>query len=287
MEETPARKTSPETSTSRIPIPKLQKQLQIHLYRLPEFMLQCPLSQTQCWHQLKPQTFQSETHSTIPHSSSQSPVSPSAFISMTDSKKKTPISHFHNLPLNDLPLGKCLSHHPSKLSAPFTDLLSACRSRDTTLQLPSQTLDPDTELQEDIRDKQKDPQEDQPEETVDIAVKEMKKSPTIDPKYVLRSQNPSECASVNALAGVTNGLSYKAMMKNRYKIRVDFKVGIFFIFFFVPQFNNITRIQLCFSLSLQFHCQSMYVIVKQLVLRKPNHCFFVSDRRTVLSRMYG
>lgn len=99
------------------------------------------------------------------------------------------------------------------------------------MQLPSQTLDPDTELQEDIRDKQKDPQEDQPEETVDIAVKEMKKSPTIDPKYVLRSQNPSECASVNALAGVTNGLSYKAMMKNRYKIRVDFKVGIYFFLY--------------------------------------------------------
>ncbi|XP_044028577.1 histone-lysine N-methyltransferase 2B isoform X2 [Siniperca chuatsi] len=36
-------------------------------------------------------------------------------------------------------------------------------------------------------------------------------------------KNPAECASVNTLTGLTNGLPQKGLLQNKYKIRVDFK----------------------------------------------------------------
>ncbi|KAE8281926.1 Histone-lysine N-methyltransferase 2B [Larimichthys crocea] len=36
-------------------------------------------------------------------------------------------------------------------------------------------------------------------------------------------KNPAECASVNTLAGLTNGFPQKGLLQNKYKIRVDFK----------------------------------------------------------------
>lgn len=104
-------------------------------------------------------------------------------------------------------------------------------NKDKTVQVPPQTVDPDTELQEGKQAEQEDKCVDQPKEDTkeDTSVKEtvLKNCPTTDPHYVLRSQNPAECASVNALTGLTNGFPQKGLLQNKYKIRVDFKVGLF------------------------------------------------------------
>lgn len=51
----------------------------------------------------------------------------------------------------------------------------------------------------------------------------LKNCPT-DPHYVLHSQNPAECPTVNTLSGFSCGVSQKGMLQNKQKIRVDFKV---------------------------------------------------------------
>ncbi len=97
----------------------------------------------------------------------------------------------------------------------------------TTVQALSQTVDP--ELQEGTQEEQEDERGDQPEEKTeeDDSVKEtvLKNCPATDTHYVLRSQNPAECASVNTPTGLTNGFPQKGLLQNKYKIRVDFKVS--------------------------------------------------------------
>lgn len=100
-----------------------------------------------------------------------------------------------------------------------------------TVHVLPQTLDPHTKLQEDTREEHEDERGDQPEEEEkedeDVSVKGtvVQNCPTTDPQYVLHSQNPAECASVNTLAGLTNGFPQKGLLQNKYKIRVDFKVS--------------------------------------------------------------
>ncbi|CAM9165322.1 unnamed protein product [Lampetra planeri] len=61
-------------------------------------------------------------------------------------------------------------------------------------------------------------QRDQPEKEGTL-----QNSPATDPHYVLHSQNPAECTSVNTLTGLTNGFPQKGLLQNKHKIRVDFK----------------------------------------------------------------
>lgn len=251
MEETEPRETLPETSPSRSPMPKLQPQLQIHLHRLPDFILQSALSLPlqlphcldQCTPQLQPKLSQPVTqpavsqlsHSTTqsvpklsqPKAHSASPISP-----VTDSTQKSLLLRLHRLPQSvvqsALHLHKCIStssqqHHQSpesEVQRPGV-LTETCRGNKDK----SQTVDPDTELQEGTQEEQDAKQGDQLEEE-DTSVKGtvLQNCPTTDPPYVLHSQNPADCASVNTLTGLTNGFPQKGLLQNKYKIRVDFKV---------------------------------------------------------------
>lgn len=86
-----------------------------------------------------------------------------------------------------------------------------------------------TKLKEHVQKKLKDTWKKQPEEDKkDSSVKETmpQRCPRTDPQYVLHSQNPAECASVNTLTGITNGFPQRGVLKSKHKIRVDFKVSI-------------------------------------------------------------
>ncbi|KAF0024553.1 hypothetical protein F2P81_023355 [Scophthalmus maximus] len=325
-EETEARETFPETSPPRSPVPKLPQQLQIHLYRLPDFVLQSARSLTQelpqfldqCTAQLHPKLAQPVTQTTLSppsHSTTQSPpelpqrvtqttISPPSQATtqspprlpqpvahtticppsqattlsplelsqavthpapplsphaMTDFPQKTLLLRLHRLPQSvvqsALHLHKFISspssfqqHPPSKPHSALMEVSSklCCRgppesevqhpdvltqtnraNKDETVRVPSQTVDPDSGLQEGKRDEQEDTQVDPPDDEKDegASVKEtvLKHCPATDTHYVLRSQNPAECASVNTLTGFTNGFPHKGLLQNKYKIRVDFK----------------------------------------------------------------
>ncbi|XP_068567241.1 histone-lysine N-methyltransferase 2B isoform X2 [Cebidichthys violaceus] len=274
-EETEPRETLPETSPPRSPMPKLQQQLQIHLHRLPDFIVQSalslpkqsPQSLDQCAFQSHPILSQLLTQPAISHSSHSTPQcppelsqpvtppdSPLSLHTITDSTQKSLLLRLHRLPQawvqSALHLHKCISspsqQHPqailhsslteasSKLcfqeqpesEVQDPDVLTEAHStnKDKTVQVHPQTVDPHTELQEGTQEEQKDRRCDQPEEEEEDAgsIKEtvLKNCLTTDKHYVLRSQNPAECASVT---GLTNGFPQKGLLQNKYKIRVDFK----------------------------------------------------------------
>ncbi|TDH03988.1 hypothetical protein EPR50_G00147890 [Perca flavescens] len=81
------------------------------------------------------------------------------------------------------------------------------------------------QLQEGTQEEPEDRRGELPEEEKeDASVKEtvQQNCPTTDQHYVLRSQNPADCASVNTLTGLTNGFPQKGLLQ-KFKIRVDFK----------------------------------------------------------------
>ncbi|XP_070777460.1 histone-lysine N-methyltransferase 2B [Enoplosus armatus] len=274
-EETEPRETSP----SRSPMPKLQQQLQIHLYRLPDFILQSalslpkqlPQSLDQCAAQLHPKLSQLVTQPAISHSTTQSPpelsqpvthpASPLSPHPITDFPQKSLMLRLHRLPpsvvqstlrlhkylsssssqqhpqpilhssLTEVSSKLCFQGHPES-EVQCADVLTETRraNKDKTvhkpLQVLPQTVGPHRELQEGTQEEQQEDRGDQPEEDEeDDSVKDtvLTNCPATDPHYVLRSQNPAECASVNTLTGLTNGFPQKGLLKNKYKIRVDFK----------------------------------------------------------------
>ncbi|TKS88319.1 Histone-lysine N-methyltransferase 2B [Collichthys lucidus] len=278
-EETEPRETLPENSASRSPMPKLQRQLQIHLHRLPDFILQSamrlpqqlPQCMDRCAAQLHPKLSQLVTQPAISYSSHSTmqctpewsqPVTHPASLPpphpITDSPQKSLTLRLHRLPqsvveslrLHNYVSSSSQQHPPSILDSEASSKLCFQAPPESEMQCPdvltethkanketvhetvhvlSQTLDPHTKLQEDTREKQEDEQGDQPEEEEkedeDVSVKGtvVQHCPTTDPQYVLRSQNPAECASVNSPAGLTNGFPQKGLLQNKYKIRVDFK----------------------------------------------------------------
>ncbi|XP_075962062.1 histone-lysine N-methyltransferase 2B isoform X1 [Anarhichas minor] len=274
-EETEPRETLPETSPPRSPMPKLQQQLQIHLHRLPDFIVQSalflpkesPQSPDQCASQSHQILSQLLTQPAISHSSHSTPQcppelsqpvtppdSPLSPHTITDSIHKSLLLRLHRLPQalvqSALHLHKCISspsqlHPQSILHSALTeasaklcfqehpesevqdpDVLTETRraNKDKTVQVHPQTVDPHTELQEGAQEEQKDRRGDRPEDE-DGSIKEtvLKNGLSTDKHYVLRSQNPAECASVNTLTGLTNGFPQKGLLQNKFKIRVDFK----------------------------------------------------------------
>ncbi|XP_029299572.1 histone-lysine N-methyltransferase 2B [Cottoperca gobio] len=273
-EETEPRDTLPETSPSRCPMPKLQ-QLQIHLHRLPDFILQSflylPKQRTQCPDQCAAQTHQilSQLITQLPNSHSSHstpqgppelsqpvthPASPPSPHPITDPTQKYLLLRLHRLPRavvqSSLDLHKYLStsqqeqHPQSTMHSALTEVSSKLcfddapesevqspdvltethrANKDKTVQVLPQTVDPHTELH--TEGTQEDSRADQPEKEEDGSVKAtvLQNCPTTDTHYVLRSQNPAECASVNTLTGLTNGFPQKGLLQNKYKIRVDFK----------------------------------------------------------------
>ncbi|XP_061598303.1 histone-lysine N-methyltransferase 2B isoform X3 [Cololabis saira] len=89
-----------------------------------------------------------------------------------------------------------------------------------------QTVSPGAELQRCVQEDQEYTCEEQSEEDQeDSSVREtvLQSCLGTDHHYVLRSQNPAECASVNTLTGFSNGFPLKGLLQNQHKIRVDFK----------------------------------------------------------------
>ncbi|XP_059205584.1 histone-lysine N-methyltransferase 2B isoform X2 [Centropristis striata] len=120
MEETEPRENLPETSPSRSPMPKLQKQLQIRLHRLPDLILQSALSlpkqipecPDQCVTQSHPMLSQLLTQPAISQSSHSPPKSPPELSQpvthpalplsphpLTEPTKKSLLLRLHRLPL--------------------------------------------------------------------------------------------------------------------------------------------------------------------------------------------
>lgn len=158
----------------------------------------------------------------------------SAMHSYISSPKQTPQSRPHPSPTDVL--SKFCFQGQSESDIWNQDVLTethAAKNVYTKVQELHQTVDgSQTELQEDMHEKQEDERGAQPEdkeEKEDDSVRgTVLKDCPIDPHYLLHSQNPAECASVNSLTGFTNGFPQKGLLQNKHKIRVDFKVRLEF-----------------------------------------------------------
>lgn len=174
----------------------------------------------------------------LPQSVLQSPLHLHNYIS--SSSKQHPESILHPSP-TDVSSKLCFQGQPeSKVQNPdvLTETHTANNNKTVhkTVQELHQTVDPPTELQESTHEEQEDERRDQPEEEEEedsVKGTVLKNCPTIDPHYVLRSQNPAECASVNTLTGLNNGFPQRGLLQNKHKIRVDFKVSFCWVSFFI------------------------------------------------------
>lgn len=176
------------------------------------------------------------------------PTSPLSPHPITDSTQKTLLLRLHRLPqslvqsalhlhtcisssqpqaLTEVSSKLCFQEH-SKSEVQYPDVLTETHraNKDKTVQVLPQTINPHTQLQEGTQEEQEDRRGELPEEEKDTSVKEtvQQNCPTTDQHYVLRSQNPADCASVNTLTGLTNGFPQKGLSQ-KFKIRVDFKVS--------------------------------------------------------------
>ncbi|XP_034016282.1 histone-lysine N-methyltransferase 2B [Thalassophryne amazonica] len=125
------RKTFPESSSSRNPLPKLQRQLRIHLYRLPEFILQSAGSLSwQISHCLNQCTAQSQTK--FSHPAAQSVSHSSHFINKSSSN-----SQFVTLPISQSSHSKTQS--PPNSCQPVIQTAPPLKSQ-STLQSPQKAL---------------------------------------------------------------------------------------------------------------------------------------------------
>ncbi|XP_026202752.1 histone-lysine N-methyltransferase 2B isoform X2 [Anabas testudineus] len=252
----PVRKLQPQLRIHlhRLPDFILQSALTLPL-QLPQCLDQCTPQ-----HSVPQPAVSHSSHSTtqsVPKLSQPKahPASPRSPHPISDSTQKSLLIRLHRLPQSvvqsALHLHKCISassqqHHQPTLHSSQTKgsselcyqgqtpesevqrpevLTETCRgNKDKTVQITPEPVDPDTKLQEGPQGEQDAKQGYQPEEEEDASVKEtvLQNCPTTDPPYVLRSQNPAECASVNTLTGLTNGFPQKGLLQ-KYKIRVDFK----------------------------------------------------------------
>ncbi|XP_038135263.1 histone-lysine N-methyltransferase 2B-like [Cyprinodon tularosa] len=241
-EETQHRETYPESRWRGSPVAKLQKQLQIHLYRLPSYILKTgsqslpwqmpqfvdqsltltkpPVSQPSCnITNSPPEVLQLEMH----HASrlSSPPIADSPLLGLPLPEVK-PISDFLS------PAPPSTPHHPTSASwSSMAEVFSQKYYQDCKSSVKRPVCSANahkTELRK--QQKQKDtngvPYEED-EATSSITETGLQSCPTTDPQYVLHSQNPPECGSVNNLTGLTNGFPQKGLLQHKHKIRVDFK----------------------------------------------------------------
>ncbi|KAM4550681.1 histone-lysine N-methyltransferase 2B [Fundulus diaphanus] len=264
-EATQRRETFPEPTWTGSPVPKLQKQLQIHLYRLPAHILKTG-SQSLPWQmprfvdQWRPLTEPpvSQPPCNVTNSPPEAPqleMHPAAVLSsppIADSPQKSPLSLAPPAvqPASDLhnPTPPSSRQHPtcvwssavaevvsqrcaqgceSEVKPPDIQAMDACPAKaDKTehgdFPNPSWTFSPGKKLQR--LQEQEDPhglQHEEDKAAASLKETELKSCPTTDTQYVLRSQNPPECTSVNTQTGLTNGFPQKGVLQ--HKIRVDFK----------------------------------------------------------------
>uniref|UniRef100_G3NJV0 [histone H3]-lysine(4) N-methyltransferase n=1 Tax=Gasterosteus aculeatus aculeatus TaxID=481459 RepID=G3NJV0_GASAC len=192
-EEMEPRKTLPETSPARSPMPKLQQQLQIHLHRLPDFILQSAVS--------------------LPK---QSPQTPDQRLSLSRpllSHFITPpaISHSNSTPAS--PPQRARPVAPSDSALP-PQTRKDCTQKSLLLRLhrlPKTLVQSALHLHKCMSS----PSQQHSQSILHSAPTEASSESFF--------QNPAECASVNTLTGLANGFPQKGLLQNKYKIRVDFK----------------------------------------------------------------
>lgn len=268
-EELESREILPETSPSRRP--KLLQQPQIHLHRLPRFILQSclssPLQLRQCVEQcianshsflsrlMAPLDFSRNVQSTTPtrpklpeaRITSYQPLPPEA---KAHSSLKFPVLHLHSLPLSVVKAALHEGIYPPSTLPDISSNVCFQRPAETEVQNRNkkmthknvqechQTVDGTrAELKEIVTVKQEDSGGNWSEEEEDSMKGTVLKNCPTDSHYVLHSQNPAECPTVNTLSGFTCGVPQKGLLQNKHKIRVDFKVclsfSVFFLFFFL------------------------------------------------------
>ncbi|XP_034560328.1 histone-lysine N-methyltransferase 2B isoform X2 [Notolabrus celidotus] len=252
-----------DTDLSRSPMPMLQRQLRIHLHRLPDSMLQPALSRQcleQCASESHPMLSQLLTQPAVSHSSHPATQSPTELsppvlhpasaspLSPTDSAQKSLLLRLHRLPqavvhstthlrkyVSASSLQKlqsvqhtsltesslCLVGHP-EVQRP-DDETERAKTGHNTLNVLSHAANQHTELQESRQEEQEDAQRDQPEEETDAEDSVKERVLQTYQHSVLHSQNPAECVSASTPTGLTNGFPQKGLLKDAYKIRVDFK----------------------------------------------------------------
>lgn len=263
-EETEPRDTLPDSSPSRSPIPKLQRQLQIRLHRLPDNILQSSVrtpaqlgqSAEQCAAQPRPSLSGALTRPALPQTQS-----PTQHKTQTPPTPHQPPRPPHNTNALTTP---CPSESSQSGTLPSTPLSPRQQRKDSPGESPcelSKTLTHSIysflfhqvkdlglkpppllpqrlprsaamNLQGNKRKKRMRggwarPKE---EEEGPVSATVVKNGPRSDPDYVLHSQNPAECASANSQTGLTNGVHHKGLLQSKHKIRVDFKVSFFFFF---------------------------------------------------------
>lgn len=219
---------------------KLQKQLRIHLQRLPDHVLQAsalclPLQTPQCVDRCIAET--NPPPLTQPDLSG--PSCPVSISTAEPSQPKTLTAVPHEitpknlvLRLHRLPLSKLLPPSvadPSVQHPPELWLNKAFKANGN--KTPPQTDGLATQSQEEVQEEQEEVhsggtqhEEEKPDSSEEETV--LPSCQTSDPDCVLRSQTPAECASVNTLTGLSNGFNQKGLLQNKLKIRVDFKVSL-------------------------------------------------------------
>lgn len=252
-EEMEPRETLSESRSAGSPEPKLQKQLQIHLYRLPDWVLKSGAQsvpwQSFRWLDQSVVQFHSAVSQllTRPAMSQRSRHVTNSLLSthpVTDSPQKPATLRMQHVPsMSHLHESVPSSHQQDPKSKPHsarTTVSSQICSQRSELKHPDTRLEINTKqtvckagppprltFSSDAKERVQEELKEQPEEdNKDSSVKGTVLScPTTDPQYVLRSQNPAECASVNTPTGITNGFPQRGLLQSKHKIRVDFKVS--------------------------------------------------------------
>lgn len=221
-------------------MPTLQKQLQIHLYRLPAYILKTG-SQSLPWQM--PQFVESLTQPSVslppcngansPPGSLHTEMHPASVLPSPPIADSPPIclpapppTQQYQTAVAKVLSQTCSQGFESKAKHPGA-LLDVCSAKaDKTFSNPFWTSSPGRKLQK--QQEQEDTHGVQHEEdkaASSVKATELQSCPTTDPQYVLRSQNPPECASLNTQTGLTNGFPQKGVLQHKHKIRVDFKVS--------------------------------------------------------------
>lgn len=176
----------------------------------------------------KPQRFHLQR---LPQSTlQQSTLHSYSYVSSSSSSRQHPQSALHPSP-TDVSTKLCFQ---GQLESEVQNPDAANNDKTVHRSVPKlrKTASRHVNLQESMHKEREDKRWARPEEEKDsVKGTVLKNCPTIDPPYVLRSQNPAECVSVNTPTGVTNGFPQRGLSQNKHKIRVDFKVS-FFCFFF-------------------------------------------------------
>lgn len=234
MEEAAPSDTFPCPGPPGSPPAKLQRELRVHLYRLP------PDPHLQSPRRLDPCLKKSEPKLTPPPL--KQPSEPRALHAVTPQlvtrnqletlpRSRVLVLRLHPLPPSVVhaalrgreseslpPRGSPKSLSPSAL----TEVATTLRFQGDALSQmqPLRALTTDQELAVDGADGARDDGQDGPEGMG------LQRPPGIDPHCVLPSQNAAEGSSLSAPVGFPNGFPQKGPVLDKTKIRVDFKVGL-------------------------------------------------------------